>query len=52
MFANEPVIRYVHTSTMGRLAEEACLLLRDRGLESLYAESLEGEVFPDQRSAM
>ena len=52
MFADEPVIRYVHASTMGRLTEEAHLLLRDRGLESLYDESLEGEVFPDRRSAM
>ena len=48
-FADEPLLRYIHASTRGRLTDAARTLLEERGLAHLYAPDLPGEFYPDRR---
>ena len=46
VFADQPMIDYVHASAEGELTSQAETLLAKLGLEELYDPTLEGEVFP------
>ena len=47
VFADEPLVRYVHASESGKLTEEARSILTGHGIADHYDPTLEGEVFPE-----
>jgi hypothetical protein len=49
LWKDAPVVHYTHASSIGKLTDEAKHMLRNSGLESLYDETLSGEVFPTSR---
>jgi hypothetical protein len=49
IWKDAPVVYYTHASSIGKLTDEARSMLSNSGLESLYDESLPGEVFPTAR---
>jgi hypothetical protein len=49
IWRNAPVVHYTHASSIGKLTDEARSMLSIYGLESLYDETLPGEVFPAAR---
>lgn len=49
LWRDAPVVHYTHASSIGNLTQEARRMLSSFGLESLYDETLPGEVFPTTR---
>ena len=49
LWKDAPVVHYTHASSIGKLTDEARRMLSIFRLESLYEETLPGEVFPTSR---
>ena len=50
VWSNQPQVSYAHASYVGRLTQEGRDLLQRFNIEFYYDETLEGEIFPPDRS--